>query len=266
MPQGNRLTIWLLLCIALTLASRSEGATDSTANEFNALRIAHAGGIYKGLTYTNSYEALDTNLKAGFRYFELDFLFTKDGKLICLHDWNENFKRTFGKTTDEPLSHEEFKELVDKNNKFTNCTLTGLAQWMNKNPEAVIITDIRGNVRKALSKIARRLPEAHRRVIPQIYDAKQYLWIEELGFDSVIWTLYRTTDSTRSVLYQTSRWNLPFAVAMPQSRVESGLPEQLNELGIPSYVHTINRRKQWKYLQTKGVTEIYTDRLAPGNP
>ena len=58
-------------------------------------RIAHAGGQVNGATYTNSLEALEENYQAGFRAFEIDFSFTSDRQLVCLHDWEESFTRSF---------------------------------------------------------------------------------------------------------------------------------------------------------------------------
>ena len=38
--------------------------------DFKVSRIAHAGGGILGNTYTNSYEALNLNIRNGFLYFE----------------------------------------------------------------------------------------------------------------------------------------------------------------------------------------------------
>lgn len=91
--------------------------------KFQALRIAHAGGGLGKRTYTNSYEALDSNIKNGFKYFELDFTFASDDRLVCIHDWKINFKRTFGIETNRRLTLEEFEDLADKNTKYITCTL-----------------------------------------------------------------------------------------------------------------------------------------------
>ena len=53
--------------------------------------IAHAGGGYKNLTYTNSIDSLQLN-KKNYELFELDFFLTDDGKLVCAHDWSINLK------------------------------------------------------------------------------------------------------------------------------------------------------------------------------
>ena len=55
----------------------------------NEYRVLHAGGIYKNQIYTNSIEALEKN-KKDFKYLELDLQLTKDNKIICEHDINQN--------------------------------------------------------------------------------------------------------------------------------------------------------------------------------
>ena len=80
---------------------------------FRALRVAHAGGGINGKTYTNSYEALNLNIKNGFTYFEIDFSFTRDNRLVCLHDWKGSFKRSFGFQAGEKPSIETFEFFLE---------------------------------------------------------------------------------------------------------------------------------------------------------
>ena len=63
------------------------------------LMIAHAGGGIKGQNYSNSIEALDLNYAKGFRYFEIDFSWSSDRQLVCLHDWHKRFTKVFGHKT-----------------------------------------------------------------------------------------------------------------------------------------------------------------------
>ena len=66
---------------------RAEATIHENALDKNRF-IAHAGGIAKGETYTNSLEALDRSYKNGFRLFELDIIKTKDGHYVGYHNWN----------------------------------------------------------------------------------------------------------------------------------------------------------------------------------
>jgi len=110
---------------------------------FQMARVAHAGGGVNRMSHTNSHDALDHNLKQGFSHFELDFSFTEDGKLVCIHDYEENFEAIFGFQTEEKPTLDAFKSLVEKASGFKNCTLESLTVWMEQNPSVFIITDIK---------------------------------------------------------------------------------------------------------------------------
>ncbi len=264
MFKVKRFFVLPVLTMAFVLVGCAEYQPVSETAQFEALRIAHAGGGLGKRTYTNSYEALDANLKNGFKYFELDFTFTSDGRLICLHDWKVNFKRTFDFETDHRLTLKEFQNLVDKNTKFTNCTLEGLAAWMLDNPTAYVVTDVRGDNVKALAMMREVLPDSAKRVIPQIYNPKNYETVKQMGFVQIIWTLYRYSGSNFEVIEWVGEWDGAIAVTMPKSRAQSALPKALKSRGIPTYVHTVNAIQEMEqFIDGFGVTEIYTDFLKP---
>lgn len=234
------------------------------SNGFIALRVAHAGGGINNKTYTNSLDALDANIKKGFQYFEIDFSFTKDGRLVCLHDWDHSFKRSFGFKTDEKVTLKEFSYLVKNKSEFQKCTANSLVKWMNENPAAYIVTDVKENNIEALKIILRTFPNAKNRVIPQVYDPENLEEIKDLGFEQIIWTLYRFSGDNDEVLDWVEKFHAPIAVTMPKSRAESTLPKELEEKGIPSYVHTINTtQEEEKYINKFRITELYTDYLQP---
>ena len=260
----NKYSVARALCLALLAFCGAPSGAGAESNGFVALRIAHAGGALGRKKYTNSYQALDENLQRGFRYFELDFVFTADDHLVCLHDWRNHFKRTFGFDTDQPLTLEAFERLVDDNSHFTNCTLDGLADWMRQNPQAVIITDVKENNLVALQQISRSLPAAGRRVIPQIYTPANLDAVQAMGFERVIWTLYRWRGSNYQVVEWARRGQGAIAVTMPRVRASTPLPRVLAGLGVPTYVHTINKRDElMDFTETYRITEIYTDFLGP---
>lgn len=233
-------------------------------NGFTAHRIAHAGGGINNKTYTNSLEALDYNIKKGFQYFEIDFSFTADGRLVCLHDWEGSFKRSFGFETDEKVTLNKFNYLVKNKSEFNKCTASSLAEWMRNNPAAHIVTDIKEKNIEALKIVLQAFPNAKARVIPQVYDPINLETIKELGFEKIIWTLYKFRGSNDEVLSWVENFNTPIAVTMPKSRAESTLPKELEERRIPTYVHTINTtQEEEKYINRFGVTELYTDFLQP---
>ncbi|MCB1584251.1 MAG: hypothetical protein KDI92_14415, partial [Xanthomonadales bacterium] len=107
------------------------------------LMIAHAGGGYNGVAYTNSIDAMDGSYQEEFRYMEIDFSWTSDGQLVCLHDWDKTFKKVFGYKTKQPLTLAHFKQYVEEHPDFRVCTLASLAAWLSNKPDVKIITDIK---------------------------------------------------------------------------------------------------------------------------
>jgi glycerophosphoryl diester phosphodiesterase len=248
----------------------------SEENNFGVLRVAHAGGGISGQTYTNSLDALNLNYEKGFQYFELDFSFTKDDCLVCIHDWNESFKHSFDFTSKERPTLETFTYLIKSKkswprgpgflnlNKslFEECTLKSLAVWMLEHPYAVIITDIKEKNIDGLRRIAKALPNSKERVIPQIYQPENFSIVKSLGFKSVIWTLYRYKGSTEEVLQHCKEFYGSFAITMPIRRAKTELPKKLKERNIPTYVHTINSEEEaMKYIVEYKISEVYTDFL-----
>ena len=109
----------------------------------------------------------------------------------------------------------------------------------------------------------RTLPDARRRVIPQIYKPQEYQDVRDMGYQRIIWTLYRFGKGDGAVLENLRSMDL-FAVTMTQEHAEQGLAWEIAKLGIPTYVHTLNQDERRVYFQEqKGVTEIYTDFLSP---
>jgi len=135
---------------------------------------------------------------------------------------------------------------------------------MKQHPSAYIITDVKDSNIKALQIMLKTLPHATRRVIPQIYDPDNFDNVKELGFQQIIWTLYRVSMSNEKVVTRLQKFDGAFAITMPEQRARSILPKKLKALGIPTYVHTINSpEKLDTYTKMYGITEIYTDFILP---
>ncbi len=255
-------TVIILTAIGLTALFAYEPSKSATG--IIPLRVAHAGGGIEEKTYTNSYEALDINYAQGFRYFELDFVFTSDEKLICLHDWRGNFQSIFGFKASKRSSLKEFKQLIKSKAKYTNCTLDGLADWMKSHPDAKIVTDVKERNLIALETMYATLPNAKSRVIPQLYQPENYEHLKNMGYENIIWTLYRYNGNNDSVMKWAEKFKGAIAITMPLTRASTNLATRLAGKNIPTYVHTINSETDMKKYQTKhNITEIYTDFLVP---
>lgn len=232
---------------------------------FSASRVAHAGGGIAGDSLLNSIDALDHNLANGFDYFEIDLSFTSDSRLVCIHDWHTSFAKSFGITSEEIPTYKEFINLVNKTEQ-KNCTLYSLVSWLENNPSAFIITDVKEDNILALEIIADNYPGIINRVIPQVYDPNNYFTVKKIGYEQVIWTLYRYPHQNDfgKILDWVEGFSGPFAVTMPQELAKTKLPQELKKKGIPTYVHTVNNIKDIEMFKNEfGITEIYTDFLFP---
>ena len=236
----------------------------TTPSDFRVQTIAHAGGGIAGKTYTNSFEALDENIKKGFTYFELDFSFTSDGRLVNIHDWDGSFVRSFGFEAEKVPSLNEFQMLVKDKSEFQKATLDGLIDWLARNPTAIIVTDVKDDNLKALEIIAKKVPDFGKRFIPQIYDPSNYDLVKDMGFEQIIWTLYRYNGSNKAVLEWVDKFKGPFAITMPKGRAVSYLPHILAKRHVPTYVHTINSiQERNKFFYKFALSDVYTDFLEP---
>ncbi len=249
------------------------GSCDGKSADFELLNfhfqpllppVAHAGGAYNGLTYTNSLEALEENTGT-FSFFEIDFEWTEDKRLVGLHDWGDIFERIFGFEAERPLNYNTFfglETVLD----ITPLDLTSIKAFLSNNPAAKIITDVKSNNINALKKIAWFFPDYAERFIPQVYHPDEFVKAIEVGYKNIIWTLYRYQHifNPGKILSHIRYWEdeydlRPFAVTMPVPAIEKGIAKAVSEAGIPVYVHTINSCDDYVRLLLQGISSFYTD-------
>ena len=95
--------------------------------------------------------------------------------------------------------------LVRNKSEFNKCTLESLTHWMKKNPSAFIVTDMKEDNLRGLKIIAETIPEFERRIIPQVYDPRNYNKVKRMGYKQIIWTLYRYGGSNDEVVLDIPR-------------------------------------------------------------
>jgi len=237
------------------------GVVMSSKINAQPLMIAHAGGGIDGKMYTNSIEALNSNYAKGFRYFEIDFSWTSDHHLVCLHDWGKRFKLNFGYKTKQPLSLRKFQELLNRQDKSHPCTLETLSAWVIAHPESTIITDVKYNNIDAIKLIVNQFPELSKNLIPQFYQPSEYKILKELGFKQLIWILYQFEGKKSSIEYYANKMEL-FAISMRTSQAKKRWAQELINSHHTVFTYTVNKPKTFNKLVKKyGVKGIYTDFL-----
>ena len=223
--------------------------------------IAHAGGIGNHRTYTNSLEALDNSVARGHTAIEIDLSWTSDRHLVLVHDWDREFERLFDRSSGR-LTLAEFRSTPSAHG-LSHLSLEDLKSWLLANPDVLVITDIKERNTEGLRLIAEKYPEHRRRIVPQIYHPESYLEVRELGYDHVVFSLYKTEFSNRQVI-DFAIANPLVGVTMPVRRaVEGTLPAELAANGVRVFVHTVNDYPTANRLRTEGVYGVYTDWLSP---
>lgn len=220
--------------------------------------IAHAGARLDGHTYTNAKEALDKAYADGYRYIEVDFEWTADGEIVLLHGWDGFITKFFGEESKQ-YTLDEFMSF-DMINGWTQMSLEDLMVWTREHPDVFIVTDAKADNPSLLAKISENYPELRGQIIPQIYYMEEYIKAQYLGFDKIIYTLYRSSNTHEEIL-DFAKHNELLAVTMPIERAKSGLPEKLKELGVFTYSHTINDVELAGKLEDMGIDGLYTDDL-----
>ena len=218
-----------------------------TTSYAKPLMIAHAGGGINGQNYSNSIEALNENYAKGFRTFEMDFSWTADDQLVCLHDWKKRFKKVFGFKTKQPLSLNEFQKLIEDTDKLHPCTLDSLVIWLIDHRDAKIITDVKYDNLDAIKLIIEKHPTIKSQLIPQFYQPSEYQILKNMGFEKLIWILYQYKGSLRSVVKQVENMKL-VAVSMRASQAKKRVMQQMKKNGVNLFVYTINKENKLKKL------------------
>ncbi len=211
------------------------------------LRVAHAGGEYKGKVYLNSIDSIEGNYKFT-KYFEIDLQLTKDNRLVCIHDPLIN-----------DFTFNEIKDFIIKNNF---CYDESLKKLLDKNKEIFIITDFKTDNIQGLDFIKKYFETDINRFIPQIYYENEYFKTKELGFKKIIFTFYKIPNYSNDRLYKIIKEMDLFAITMDPARLRSGIVKKFDEKNFFVYVYTVNSLLRFiQYKLFYGANEIYTDNL-----
>ena len=270
------LSLALLLCLFSACAEEGRWGEYSDPAEAAVLRekmkyIVHAAGTLTGVDHdgvtrpfdgSNSLEGLTQCAEAGAEIIELDFNFTADGALVCLHDWYREYAD--GITDNVPLTLAEFRNLRIYGN-FTPVWLGDLIAFLNAHPGVCIVTDIKDDNLAGLAAIAEACPEMKNRFLVQIYDGDEYDAVRALGFEYVIYTLYRLDWNSKTDWRALGRFAethplLGFTFSYELCAVD-GYVEGMSSAGVPLFIHTVNGEAEQQRYFAMGIDGIYTDEV-----
>lgn len=225
--------------------------------------IMHAGGITPdGIAGSNSVEAMDHSYAQGYHWLEIDFNWTSDGHLACVHDWDAFYSANLTGLPAPDL------ELYEKLRKYTygyeNHSLESLVAWMENHPQAVIVTDVKEENLRAAEEIS-RYESLRDRFVIQIYDTGEYETVVSHGFERLIFTFYKIPPGKPALtqLAQISnKMEKIIAVTIPAQEEYAELTDMARELEIPYYVHTVNDSQVQQQWIAEGAQGVYCD-IAP---
>lgn len=224
-------------------------------------RIAHAGGRWNGMDYTNSQEALEANGGA-FELIEVDLAWTSDERLVCLHDWDAGFLARDGLLPEAPLPFAEFEARAAAA-PYHPCTMASLAEWLRGHEGVRVVLDLKAGAVDAYGAIAGTYPDLLDRLLPQVYQPEDWARVRDMGYADVIWTLYQYDGDNDAVLGWLAKMDLP-GLVMPPERLEAGLALRAREAtGVLSWVHTVNSVPELEAALEAGAAEVFTDVLKP---
>ncbi|MDP4094289.1 MAG: amidohydrolase [Bacillota bacterium] len=242
------------------LKSEVSGAELLREHLFSTNLIAHACGEYHRIIYSNSLNALESNYKKGFRFFEIDFSLSSDKEIIMIHDWEKTAEMLLG-TTGIEYTHKAFIESKTKDN-LTLMDMDMLIKWLETHSDAYVVTDSKKDGLSIWEALSKKYDNIIQRFYIQACTFEEYYSIKKMGFKNIILTLYKTDYSDRDVLKFAGSNDL-YAITMPAERAVGSLPAELKKLNVKVYAHTVNSINEYKKLLKNGVYGVYTDSIPP---
>ncbi|NYS32540.1 hypothetical protein HZZ02_01890 [Streptococcus danieliae] len=253
----------------LVLASQSQDVKQVLAR---TRLIAHAGGTMREAgflaAYSNSLQALKQNYSLGHRIFEFDLNLTQDGRLAAVHNWEG-----------EAVTSQEWEsaKTSDKGNRqaqYISLFWEDILKQMEVNPDMIVVTDT-----KVQSKSQAEVEEQYRilgqavkelnpaladRILVQLYQPKDYAWVEELGmFKHYILTLYASDLEEEAIAKTLVDKSKILAVTLPQKdkRLTDSLIDQIHAQDRLVFVHTVDGFATLSKTLNRRIDGVYTNNL-----
>jgi glycerophosphoryl diester phosphodiesterase len=220
-------------------------------------RIAHAAGSLRGLSYTNSLEALEHHYGRGVRWFELDFSRDAHGAWWAVHEWSE-VRQRLGIPLDP--GGRGLPERQPPGGAFQLASLERVLGWFGDHPDARLVTDTKDDSRALLRGLEAAPPGLRARIHPQVYWISEYPLARAGGFGAPIFTTYRTRYPWWIIARFARRSPL---LAVTVTRDEAAEACRALSGQVPLLTHTINDPAEAARLAAAGIAGVYTDDLLP---
>lgn len=213
--------------------------------------IAHAAGSVQGEKPINSEEQLRATLLRGKSFIELDVLESKDGVLVCAHDW-EQVNELLGRGSEsEPLSANEF--LTGKLlNMHTPMTLENAFQRIHAENNPILVLDKTDQYMKVVQII--KNPS---KVIVEVFSKKQISDAKSAGLQHIAYNIWNIKQLPFILKGKVNMITAPFELVQSYPKIF----KHLHKMGFTIMAFTSNDRQD--ALAHIGITIslLYTDFL-----
>lgn len=228
----------------------------------NTQLIFHAGGGIDGLDYTNSKEAIEQMVKQEHYFIEVDFMYTSDHELICMHKWSEQWGE------EEVPSLEEFT--AEKiYGKYTTMTAKDVIQYMEQYPKLHIIIDTKEEdqieVVSSLVDLSTYNTDITNRFIIQLYEGgvkEEIQKIYSFPEENFLFTAYKFGSHYPNKIMQICYDEHIPVVTVPYDVWDEETKQLYISKGFTLYEHTVNRPDWARKSLKEGVHGFYTDFLS----
>lgn len=227
----------------------------------NTQLIFHAGGGIDGLDYTNSKEAIEQMVTEGNYFIEVDFMYTSDHELICMHKWSEQW------VGEDVPSLEEF--IAEKiYGKYTTMTAKDVVQYMEQYPKLHIIIDTKEEdqieVVNSLVDLSAYNTDITDRFIIQLYESgvkEEIQKIYSFPEENFLFTAYKFGSHYPNKIMKICYDENIKVVTVPYDVWDEETTKLYTSKGFTLYEHTVNRPDWARKSLEKGVHGFYTDFL-----
>ncbi|MBP5330654.1 MAG: hypothetical protein J6Y89_02255 [Lachnospiraceae bacterium] len=256
-----KLVAIIFLMIFFSMAGLSKSAKASPSGWSYISVVRHAGGGIDDVAYTNSAEALEGSILSGCGAVEMDFMFTSDGTLVCVHDWDD-----IGLKKQPKLK--QFRKLKIYGKYTTMTAEEALTRMVAAKCFLIIDTKEKDTV-SVYKEIDRLLTQIEggeafkKKLVPQIYAHEEYDLLSTVyPYKNWIFTTYKLKYKKNSEFKELAAFCKEKGiktVTIPKERVTEKRVEYFTKKKIRVATHTVNGAEEWERMTDMGVSIIYTD-------
>lgn len=152
--------------------------------EFCPSLIAHAGGAVDSCLYTNSREALELAFEKGYRFVELDLLFTSDSVLVAAHSWSKFNEMTgFSHKGDTAPSYNDFANRKICGS-YTPLSAADINAFFEQNEDLYLVTDKVSDP----EILHHHFPGLKNRMVVEAFSFRHYSQLKDEGYFRVLYS------------------------------------------------------------------------------